>query len=95
MAGALGFGGTLKRVAWNGFSAAAGQHFDLFDWGTTSRHFDQIDVSGLQLGTGLSIDTTRLYLDGSIGVTAVPEPASAALLVAGLGLLLARAGRSA
>ena len=95
VAGALGFGGSLKLVAWNGFSAAAGQHFDLFDWGTTSGHFDQIDVSGLQLGTGLSIDTTRLYLDCSIGVTAVPEPASAALLVAGLGLLLARAGRSA
>ena len=90
VAGTLGFGGTLKLVAWNGFAAAAGQHFDLFDWGTTIGHFDQIDLAGLQLSPGLMIDTTRLYLDGSIGVTAVPEPASAALLLGGLAALGAR-----
>ncbi len=31
LAGALTFGGTLKRVSWAGYVAHAGDHFDLFD----------------------------------------------------------------
>jgi MYXO-CTERM domain-containing protein len=41
---------------------------------------------------GLQLDTSPLYVDGSVGVVPVPEPASWALAMAGL-LVVARAAR--
>jgi hypothetical protein len=88
--GHLGAGGTLKLVSWGSFVAQAGQHFDLLDWGSVSGSFDSIDASGFQLAAGTVLDTSRLYLDGSISVQAVPEPAGWALMLAGLTPMLAR-----
>lgn len=91
--GELHFGGTLKLQSWAGFVPRAGQRYDLFDWGSSSGRFNRIDASGLQLGEGLMLDTSQLYVDGSIAVTTVPEPASWALM--GLGAVwLLRRGRS-
>ena len=89
VAGSLTFGGTLKLVSWNGFTGQAGQRYDLFDWGTASGQFDSIDASGFQLAGGTLLDTSQLYVDGSIGVlaAAVPEPQSWAMLLGGLLLL--------
>jgi len=99
VAGHLALGGTLTLAAWDGFQAQAGQRFDLLDWGSVSGSFDTIDASGLVLGAGLQLDTSQLYVDGSIGVTAVvPEPGSAALLLlglAGVGGVASRRGRKA
>jgi hypothetical protein len=86
VAGHLTLGGTLRLVSWQGFVAQAGQSFDLFDWGTVSGSFDAIDASGLALGDGLAVDTNRLGIDGSIQITAVPEPGTWALLLAGMTL---------
>ena len=88
--GELHFGGTLKLIAWDGFEAQAGQRFDLFDWGTVSGTFDVVDMSALGLGAGLTVDTSRLYLDGTIAITAVPEPAPGALLALGMATLALR-----
>jgi hypothetical protein len=82
--GSLALGGTLKLVSWNGYVAQAGQHFDLLDWGSVSGSFSRIDASGLLLAAGTQLDTSRLYTDGVIGVTAVPEPATVATMLAGL-----------
>ena len=90
VAGALHFGGTLQLQSWGGFAPQAGQRYDLFDWGSSSGRFERIDASGLQMGEGLVLDTTRLYVDGSIAVTAVPEPASWVLMGLGAGWLLRR-----
>jgi probable HAF family extracellular repeat protein len=84
VAGRLTFGGTLKLLSWQGFSGRVGQSFDLFDWGSSSGSFDAIDASGLALADGTVLDTSRLYVDGTVSVQAVPEPQMFALLLAGL-----------
>jgi hypothetical protein len=86
--GSLSLGGTLQLVSWNGFVGQAGQHFDLLDWGSLSGQFDTIDASGFKLAAGTKLDFSQLYTTGEIsvmaGVTAVPEPATYALWLAGL-----------
>jgi uncharacterized membrane protein len=79
--GQLTFGGTLRLVPWAGFQPQVGQSFDLFDWGSTAGQFDAIDSSAF--GHALIWDYSRLYEDGSISVTTVPEPGTWALLVLG------------
>ena len=85
--GDLSLDGTLKLVSWKGFTGQAGESFDLFDWGTLSGTFDNIDSSGMLLAAGATLDTRRLYIDGTISVTAVPEPETWAMLLAGLGFV--------
>ena len=91
--GQLSFGGTLTLTSWNGFVGQAGQHFDLFDWGSTTGRFASIDSSGLRLAAGTQLDTSALYTTGEISITAVPEPGQWALLLAGLAGLTWRARR--
>ena len=94
VAGTLSFGGTLNVVWWGGFSGAEGQSFDLFDWGSSTGTFSTLDFSAAPLAAGLTWDTSRLYLTGEIAITAVPEPESWALLLAGLAIV-GRAARRA
>jgi len=90
----LSLGGTLQLSWWSGFQGQAGQGFDLFDWGSVSGQFTSIDLTAVPLAPGLRWDTSRLALDGSVAVVAVPEPGTWALWSAGLaGLLLARRSR--
>ncbi len=84
VAGTLTLGGTLQLVSFDGFTGQAGQQFDLFDGGTLQGQFSSIDSSGLQLAAGTALDVSRLYTDGVIRVSAVPEPGSWALVAAGL-----------
>ena len=72
-----------------GFVAQAGQHFDLLDWGGLTGSFDQIDSSGLLLAASTRLDLSALYTTGTVSVSAVPEPGTLALWLAGL---LGRAG---
>lgn len=88
--GTLSFGGTLQLVAWEGFEPEAGQRFDLFDWGSASGAFSAFDFGAAPLADGLLWDTSQLYVDGSLGVVAVPEPHSWALMALGLAALGAR-----
>ncbi|OYU26358.1 MAG: hypothetical protein CFE41_16505 [Burkholderiales bacterium PBB2] len=82
--GNLRLGGKLTLSSWNGFVAQAGQSFDLLDWGSSSGTFSSIDATGLTLAAGTQLDFSQLYTNGSITVTAVPEPGSWALMLAGL-----------
>lgn len=82
--GELSFGGTLQ-VSWlNGFQPQEGEGFDLFDWGSTRGRFAAIDFSAAPLPDGLRWDTSQLYNDGYVSITAVPEPGSWALMAGGL-----------
>lgn len=87
VAGTLTLGGTLQLVSFAGFVAQDGQAFDLFDAGTLHGQFSGIDSTGLLLAAGTTLDLSRLYTDGVIRVTPVPEPGSWALMAGGLGLL--------
>jgi hypothetical protein len=90
VAGLLGLGGLLEVVLLDGYAPQAGDVFDLFDWGALSGGFDDIDLAGAVLGEGLAWDLGRLYVDGSLAVTAVPLPAAAWLMMGVLPLLRSR-----
>ncbi len=87
VAGHLSLGGSLKLTSWNGFVAQAGQSFDLLDWGSVSGNFASIDASGFAIADGTVLDTSRLYVDGTVSVMAVPEPQTWALWIAGIATL--------
>ncbi len=80
-------GGELKLNWWKGFSAQAGDRFDLFDFNAEhSGSFDLFDLPTLT--NGLQWDRSQLYTTGEISVTgAVPEPETYALMLGGLALL--------
>jgi hypothetical protein len=86
VAGNLSLGGILRLTSWNGFVGQAGQHYDLFDWGTATGSFASIDASGFLLAAGTQLDYSALYSTGTVAVTAtpVPEPGTLALWLAGV-----------
>ena len=93
VAGRLTFGGALNVVLLGNYQPQAGQRFDLFDWGSAQGSFDVISYAAAPLAAGLAWDSSRLYTTGELSVTAVPEPAPTAMLLAGLGLLAVLARR--
>ena len=93
VAGTLTLNGGLVLTSWDGFTGQAGQSFDLFDWGQLQGQFASVDSSGLLLAEGTRLDLSRLYVDGTVSVTAVPEPATWALWFSGLVALGVKARR--
>lgn len=86
--GNLTFGGVLNVVFLNGFTASAGQTFDLFDFTSATGTFSTLNLA--TLGTGLAWNTANLYTNGSLSViatTPVPEPENYALMMLGLGAI--------
>lgn len=81
----------LRLISVGGHAFQAGEVYDLFDWnGGVGGSFSTLDLP--TLGAGLAWDTSDLYAGGTLGITAVPEPAGWALMLAG-GALLAGLGR--
>ncbi len=80
---------SLQVVLLDGFTPALGDRFDLFDWNgsldSASGTFASLQLP--TLSADLAWDTSRIYLDGEIRVTAVPEPSTAALWLSGAALL--------
>ncbi|RME34397.1 MAG: hypothetical protein D6786_05035 [Gammaproteobacteria bacterium] len=68
--------GTALQVEWwGGFTAAAGDLFDLFDWnGVLTGSFVPVNLPSLD--PGLAWDTSDLYNGGTLKVSAVPLPPS-------------------
>jgi hypothetical protein len=81
-------GGTLDVILRGGFTASAGDSFDLLDFSSLSGTFSVLHLPAL--GGGLNWDSSNLYTTGALSVQAVPEPATVSLLLGGL-LLLAGA----
>ncbi|MCX7185384.1 MAG: PEP-CTERM sorting domain-containing protein [Nitrosospira sp.] len=83
--------GTVEFDFIDGFQAAAGNYWDFFFADSISGE-DSLDLtfSGT-LGAGLSWGVTQLQLENGIGerlfITAVPEPETYAMFLAGLGLM--------
>jgi probable HAF family extracellular repeat protein len=80
-------GGALDVLWYGGWTGAANDVYDLFDWhGGLSGAFGLLNLP--TLASGLSWNTSNLYLTGELSIAGpVPEPETYALLLAGLGLL--------
>lgn len=84
-------GGGLRLLGVGGHVFEVGNVYDLFDWnGGVSGSFVALDLP--TLAGGLTWDASDLYAGGTLSITAVPEPASWALLLAG-GAAIAGLGR--
>lgn len=96
--GTATLGGELDVTFWNGFSAAAGDSFDIMSATNLTGSFDTFNLAAL--GAGLVWDVDYLYDQDVAGtdylrlsVQAVPEPEAYAMMLAGLGLVGWAAGR--
>ena len=71
VAGILTLAGTLDVQLFGGFTPAAGDVFDILDWGelTADSDFDTVNLPTL---TGLVWDQSQLYVDGVLSVIAAP-----------------------
>jgi fibronectin-binding autotransporter adhesin len=70
--GLLSIGGALSVSLINGFAPAAGDAFDLLDWGTLSGVFSSLQLPSL--GGSLAWDATQLYTSGVLSVISVGVP---------------------
>ncbi|MCF7817116.1 MAG: hypothetical protein K9M54_04475 [Kiritimatiellales bacterium] len=85
VAGLSTLDGTLDLVFLDGFMAAYGDSFDLFNWdGGVSGEFASIGSSALS--DGLSWDTSELYTTGTLSV--IPEPGTMSMMGLSSGILL-------
>jgi hypothetical protein len=66
--GQIAFDGTLEVSLINGFTPAAGQSFNLFDWSSTSGTFDTLTLPSL--GGSLDWNTSQLYTTGVLSIVA-------------------------
>lgn len=66
VAQSLALSGKLELAIENGFAPAAGQTFDLFDWGTRSGTFATLQLPFLP---GLAWNTSQLYATGTLSLT--------------------------
>ncbi len=72
--GVLLLNGTLEISLLDGFQPSIGDYFDLFDYQILDGRFQRVNLPPLPAGHYW--DVTQLYANGSINVSAVPEPAA-------------------
>jgi hypothetical protein len=73
----LNLNGMLQVVFINDFAPAAGDSFDILNWGSLNGTFNTVNLPALS--DGLAWDLSALYTNGTLTVV-VPEPATLGLL---------------
>lgn len=94
--GKLTFDGKLKITLQEGFALAGGEKvsFTLFQAGSYEGSFAELDLQQTWNGFELQWDSSKLYTEGILSVTAaIPEPRGASLLMGLGGLWIAAACR--
>jgi hypothetical protein len=66
VAGQLALGGVLDVTLINGFSPAAGNKFDILNWGTRTGTFSSVELPSLS--GSLEWNTSQLYTNGTLAV---------------------------
>jgi hypothetical protein len=79
-------GGNFSVALLDGFNPSEGDSFQLMQFGSFSFDNMQFDFSRATLAQGLQWDTSRLWSDGSLFVSAVPEPGAVAILCLATGV---------
>ena len=74
VSGQLALGGALAVSLINSFTPAAGESFDILDWGSLSGSFSSLLLP--TLGGGLTWNTSQLYTTGVLSVVAPVSPAT-------------------
>ncbi len=82
------FAGTLDLDLENGFQPIVGDQFQLFTFGSDTGAFATLNLPG-----PYTWDTSKLYTQGIVSVTAVPEPTAIAVLGLGSIAMFRRAKR--
>lgn len=82
--GSLSFGGRLTVSLINDFAPSLGDSFQLFSFTSFGGSFAQVNLP--TISPGLAWNTDRLYDEGTVSVSAIPEPSAFAAL-AGLATL--------
>ena len=72
VAGQLALDGTLQLVLINGFAPAAGNSFDILDWGSLAGTFSAVQLP--TLAGGLAWNASQLYTTGVLSVTSAGVP---------------------
>ncbi len=84
-------GGKLDINLLDGFTPTLGNSFELLSFSSLSNHGFTFDFSDAPLGAGLTWDISTFAFDGTLRITAVPEPSTWLLAACGaLGLLVIR-----
>ncbi len=88
------------KVTAPSYTPQLGDVFDLLDWVFLSTSgdtqlADNLDLSGVTLGSGLTWNTSNFSNTGQISVAAVPEPSRVVLAIAGCALMALRRRRPA
>jgi hypothetical protein len=86
VSGALSRNGTLTVTNLTGFTLAAGDSFQLLDFGSSSGSFVVTNLPSLP--GGLQWDTLQLDSQGLLSVIVIPEPSTVVLVVVGMGLMM-------
>ncbi len=73
--------GMTVNLATAGYTLQGGEVYDLLDWGTLSATTVTFSTTGVSLAPGVTLDTSRFLIDGT--VTAVPEPTTFVLSALG------------
>ncbi|MCG3149177.1 MAG: hypothetical protein PCFJNLEI_02637 [Verrucomicrobiae bacterium] len=83
VSGQLTFGGELVVTNATGFAFAAGQSFQLFEFGSQNGTFDTLNLPDL-MSAYLEWDTTQLDTAALLMIAAIPEPSAVVLVLGGL-----------
>ena len=91
--GILTYGGALTISSYNGYDLTKASSYDLFDFASKSGDFSSVTVNSVLLSKNGNIwsDASSAYsfdeTSGVLSVTLVPEPATYAMILSGLGML--------